>query len=361
MYTKNNETIIFADDFNEPISKKLVESFGYFDNIILPSNYSYVANCYFHNQKIKVIIKNKYIINFYCHYNDFWSDEHQTVEFYDNFNEELTEGDISNINYCDELVVHKNYNKSLELVGGNIKTITVKNSHLIRTQDKNTIEITENIPIDNKLYNIISKYKKIIFSNDFNYPINNLYYGLEELEITSLKFSHPLDNLPNSIKKIVLRLSDFNHGLDKLPESVKHLDINFWLKHDCSLDNLPSGLEYLKIDSLKHRPNCKLNNLPTNLIELEVYNGFCWSINGLPANLKKFYISFEAYNVDGEKQENTLPCLNDRLEELKILGNYNNPFGILPSTLKILTIPYNYNLALIDEIKNLYPNIQIIK
>ncbi len=371
MFIKINGVVEFSDDFNEPITKSIKKSLGDINTIIVSSNYSHISKCKISEDSIQIVIKDKYIIK-YDHEGD-----DITAKFYENFNEELTSGDICNLNYCTSIIVHKNYDKSLDQIEGYVETIIIKNSHIIHLQDKNLIEISENISLDNKLYNIISKYTKVIFSNDFNNSIDNLHNGLEELEITSLRFNYPLDNLPNTIKKIVLRLSDFNQGLDKLPESLIDLDINFWLGHDCSLDNLPSGLKYFKIDSLRCRPNCLINNLPSNLYELNVNNGFCRSINILPPNLKKFIISYEAYNEDGEANEYNIPNLNNGLEYLEIRGLYYKPLNNLPSTLKTLIVNPIYDILLTElpnslekvysyknigtNIKSLYPNVEFIK
>lgn len=329
MYTYTYGVIEFNDNFNEPIPKKLKKKIGEFDTIILGSNYSKISKCKIGRiRQIKIIIKNKYTIQYYY-------DDRIIVEFNEEFNEELTSGDIDNINSCTEVIVHKNYDKSLELIAGRVEYIKIKNSYTIYPNDKNLIEISENIPINEKLYNTISKYSKIKFTDEFNQPIGNLHNGLEELEINSSDFNQPLDNLPNTIKKIFLYLNYYKYQLDNLPDSVEYLCLYLIGdgKYISPIDNLPSSLKYLKINCY----NCKINNLPANLHELEICGDLCHPINNLPVNLKN--LTFDIYKSFDDRTELFIPDLPDGLEFLHINGCHHKPINNIPSSLKTLILP----------------------
>ena len=149
-------------------------------------------------------------------------------------------------------------------------------------------------------YEIINKYKKVLFSN-YNDPLiaiqkNNNYvyeyynkhinsdfnkeiYLLNNINLTHLTFEwnfnqeiyipfnvkslnmycnnqYIIDNLHNNIEE--LRICNTNLNLDNLPNSIKKIYIPYYTKE---LNNLPNSIEYLELKYYK----LKIKKFPKNL------------------------------------------------------------------------------------------------
>ena len=108
---------------------------------------------------------------------------------------------------------------------------------------------------------------------DFNNPIDNLPYTLENLYITSNKFNQSLDFIPHSLTSLVIRSSSFNHPISNLPPNLLDLTlISYYNKGDIKFTqdnflNLPENLKILNvsakfnldIDTIQNKyPNLKI-------------------------------------------------------------------------------------------------------
>lgn len=175
MYIQSNGIIKFNDNFNKPIKDKLKKSLGKFHTIILGSEYKHVDSFENKNDKQKtLIIGKKYRVEV--------TNYLKSVILDDNFNDELELNDIVNISSCDNFTIHPNYDKSLDKLGDKIDSVYVKNSHHIFPQDKELIKITDNIELDDKLLEVLSKYSNIKFTEDFDKPLNNLPVNIKNFE-----------------------------------------------------------------------------------------------------------------------------------------------------------------------------------
>ena len=132
---------------------------------------------------------------------------------------------------------------------------------------------------------------------------------------------------------------------NKLPVGMKKIfitktneyTVNKFLYH---LDNLPNGLEKLKINNI----DLEMNNLPTNLYFLEISGTYTKNIDNLPSSLKILILQDYNKNLDN---------LPSSLETLVILCKYSLPIKNLPFGLKNLVFIDGSNSNL-----NLPPNIQ---
>lgn len=174
----------------------------------------------------------------------------------------------------------------------------------------------------------------IIFNREFNKKISKeiLPDSLEEIYFGS-EFSQELDDLPDNIKKIGI-MHDFDKKLDKLPKGLEVLDCGNW--------NVGTYYE--------------LNNLPENLIELELSPSYNYPINNLPKKLKRLIIGYD-FSQDIEYLPETLEYLEtsgpgeyyikklpDNLKECILYSGINiNHIDTLPIGLKSLMLPYYFD------------------
>ena len=159
-------------------------------------------------------------------------------------------------------------------------------------------------------YDVINKYKKIMFS-DYNDPLmaietNNQYavkyYGnyiesefnqkinlLNNVNLTHLTFGrcfnqeidiplnvkslnmwycndqYMIDNLHNNIEELIIYETNLN--LDNLPNSIKKFHIQWYKKE---LNNLPNSIEYLELINYK----LKIKKIPKNLKTINCYRDY---------------------------------------------------------------------------------------
>ena len=104
---------------------------------------------------------------------------------------------------------------------------------------------------------------------NFNNPIDNLPYTLENLYIVSKAFNQSLDFLPHSLTSLVICSSSFNHSISNLPPNLLELPlITYYNKSDLKFtqDNFLNLPENLKILNVSAKFNLDIN-LDINAIQ----------------------------------------------------------------------------------------------
>jgi hypothetical protein len=128
-----------------------------------------------------------------------------------------------------------------------------------------------------------------------------------------------------------IHLKDFhNHTLNELPDNLVHLELGGTL--DCEISSLPNKLRTLKIN---HSYTNKLPELPIGLKYLSVGTSYKYYVH-LPRRLTHL-IWFSPYIT---------PKLNQEVICLKI-WNYKNISNNIPDTVRRLCINYNFDCKLI--------------
>lgn len=159
------------------------------------------------------------------------------------------------------------------------------------------------------------KYLHFLQNPIFNQPLDNLPYGIEELNIESTfgiaKFDQPVNNLPNTLKLLNLG-NGFNQPVDNLPESLEQLGFGWYnfdertvfSKFNQPIDNLPQNLIVLVLGNNFFQ---SINNLPDELVELFITNtDYNIPVTNLPTQLEKIYIS----SKDEELESSYLEQIN---------------------------------------------------
>lgn len=166
-------------------------------------------------------------------------------------------------------------------------------------------------PIDNEIVEKMKQTNKVIFGNEFNYPVINLPNSITTIRFSGGSFNHSLDNLPVGIKELTLN-SRFNQPLDYLPYGLEVLKFQSGSIFSHSLDNLPLTIKIVEIPLLyNHEINClpksveqlrigvkvmlnddniflpEISNMTSYYDEIEYFNK---PIKKIPENLKKLYI-----------------------------------------------------------------------
>lgn len=245
-------------------------------------------------------------------------------------------------------------------------------------------EFNENI---NNYYDIISKYKKIVFRNNyydffdtnesmdkiikymgcnllthkldsqFNKYVDNLPNNLEEIYF-GYNFDKPVDNLPENLIRIYFG-NNFNNFVDKLPNKLKEL--HFGYHFNKLINNLPKSLVKIYFEGYF---NQSIDNLPDNIIVISMLSGFNQPINKLPENLECIqfpYLSNFNYEIPlcnklkhleiGQHSNIKLKIkINNKLECLICYFKFEDEI-FLPTTIKSLTLYYN-NQYIIDNLPN---------
>jgi hypothetical protein len=162
----------------------------------------------------------------------------------------------------------------------------------------NNILIIKNLnsPLTDELINVIKKHKSIQFVGaNFNFTLDNLPEGLESLKL-NYGFNKPINNLPKSLKNLECGKL-FNQPIDNLPENLESLAfLNGDFNQEINL--LPIGLKKLRINTEIFEKT--LDYLPQNLEELELNNKIMHiqSIEKFPTGLKKLEILTTENNLD---------------------------------------------------------------
>ncbi len=146
-------------------------------------------------------------------------------------------------------------------------------------------------------YNIINKYKKIMFSN-YNDPLIAIETNNEYNDYIKSKFNQEIDlsnninlthltfgcyfnkklNIPLSVKSLNIQECNNQYIIDNLHNNIEELIISY---NDLNLDNLPNSIKKIYINGYKK----ELNNLPNSIeyLELKYYE---LKIKKIPKKLK---------------------------------------------------------------------------
>ncbi len=140
-------------------------------------------------------------------------------------------------------------------------------------------------------------------------------------------FNNSIDNLPHNITSIVFSInSEFNQPINNLPSCLQHLEL--YDAFNQPLDNLPNGLRKLIINA---DFNHSLDNLPASLEHLQIRGEFNHPLNNLPQALKILEI-LDIYEYDGPKS--CYPIQRNYGKKTM----FNHPLVNLPHTLEYLII-----------------------
>ena len=216
-----------------------------------------------------------------------------------------------------------------------------------------------NDPLD---INLISQYKKIIFSDYqlsegiynayennifnnfiwvgsyFNQKVNLLPHQLTHLTFGWM-FNQEVDNLPHLLTHLTFG-SCFNQEVNWVTPLLTHLTSGFAFNKPNIY--LPSGIKYLKLDC---NNSYIIAQLSSNIEVLELDKEFNLELNDLPNLLKKIIFHEES---DYDKELNCLPKF---VEQIQLPYNYNKQIKNLPQKLKkvICSTQYKY----IEDFNNL--------
>lgn len=212
-------------------------------------------------------------------------------------------------------------------------------------------KIKDDIIIEIKNNNI----RKIKFSDDYNFEIDNLPDGITHLYLPK-NYNKTIDNLPNTITHIYLN-DVYNKELNYLPSSVKFIQFNS--DYCCKINNLNNNLRELKLPLYYNK---KINNLP-NLDLLDIGIEFYKKIN-LPKTIKKLYIG-EYYDIIFSQDCHNLEYLYFNVLHLirfDTLIDYiiNNIDKINDKLNIIIRIPNNYSnnqIKVLNNLINIHTNI----
>ncbi len=211
-----------------------------------------------------------------------------------------------------------------------------------------------------------SNLKVLIFGDEFSQELNCLPIGLKVLRLGK-KFNYPLDNLPCSLDELVIGSSLFNHPINNLPDGLTKL----YFKNDCEfnypLEKLPENLQHLKLNS---KYSYDLDNLPNKLKSMVISDCgvICRGLNN-KHHLKIFY----SYNKQIAKSINKLEYLvlekkyEDEINEILLSIEYKIANGLI---IRVGSLIYcnemyilNFKIKNIDfeKITNLIYKIEIKK
>jgi len=192
----------------------------------------------------------------------------------------------------------------------------------------NNILIIKNLnsPLTDELINVIKKHKSIKFvGENFNFTLDNLPEGLESIKL-NYGFNKPINNLPKSLKNLECG-ELFNQPIDNLPEGLESLKLNYGFNKP--INNLPKSLKNLECGELFNQP---INNLPKSLKNLECGVSFNQPIDNLPENLE----SLSFLNGDFNQEINLLPI---GLKKLRINTEiFEKTLDYLPQNLEELEL-----------------------
>lgn len=156
-----------------------------------------------------------------------------------------------------------------------------------------------NSPLDDYI-DILKKYKKIKFNQEFNQDVSNIPDNIVHIDFGK-HFNQNIDNLPFSVEYLHLR-KNFNQPVDFLPPNLKVLILEGQFNQ--SINNLPEKLEVLIIGNKFSK---SIDNLPDSIWLLAIgywYDNedhiirsgmflpieFKIPITKLPKNIKFFFV-----------------------------------------------------------------------
>lgn len=152
----------------------------------------------------------------------------------------------------------------------------------------------------------MKKYKKVVFGDKFNSPVNWLPEGITHLQFGK-SFNQSLDNLPGTLKELIIASQEiawckFNKPLDNLPIGLEHLTLRIVENYTYPINNLPSTIKTLSfICKDYHHP---INNLPEGLEELIIMFFDFINTYHLPSTLKKIDITGKLLELNSKNAIN---------------------------------------------------------
>ena len=270
-YQIQDDTIIFSNHFNSPLTEDLILA-------IQNSNCHTLIFQTFFNQDITHIPENITRLTTGWNFNINIDNLHDKIEFLD-------------LGHCFQTKINK-FPKNLKYL---------------------RFDSFYNYPLDN----LPDGLKVLMTSSCYNYPLDNLPNSLEYL-VCGCYFNQPINNLPQSLKCLVLE-KNFNQPLNNLPPNLKELIICCYFYFDRlkpsdlrryseyeSNDNSPKSQkkpnndedindeeqDYIFFDG-DSMFNNSIDNLPDSIENLVISaTNFYQPINKLPKNLKYFQYWF---------------------------------------------------------------------
>jgi hypothetical protein len=202
------------------------------------------------------------------------------------------------------------------------------------------------ITVDNRIlfYNILPDN---IFQWPYSYELESEFLTILELKKAigiefKPSFNHSISQLPACIKIIRFPYnSEFNQPVDNLPSGVEHLEL--YDKFNQTLNCLPHGLKKLIINAKFNHP---LNNLPAELEYLEIRGNFNHPLDNLPLELKELRIK-DAYDYE---DYHIRMCI---IREYGLLSQFNLQIKELPPNLKVIELSHKlFNKDNIEQYGN---------
>lgn len=146
---------------------------------------------------------------------------------------------------------------------------------------------------DKVVLDLIIQYKKVVFGDNFNMPIDYLPKVVTHLWL-GRKFNQPINNLPQSLKQLIISSNEisyceFNQPLDNLPEGLETISIILNKSFNHPIDNLPNTLKKFSMSCKAFKQS--INSLPGNLEELVIQTFDFENTYYLPSSLKSFHIT----------------------------------------------------------------------
>ena len=162
---------------------------------------------------------------------------------------------------------------------------------ILETQKATGIEFKPSFNHDISRLPSCIKIIRFPLNSEFNQPIENLPFELEQLELYD-KFNQPINCLPHGLKKLIIN-ANFNLPIDELPAGLEYLEIRGCFNY--SIDNLPIGLKNLIIKD----PGEYQDYYTKKCISRDDYlSRFNQPIKILPPNLEVLEISHKLFNRD---------------------------------------------------------------
>jgi hypothetical protein len=267
-----------------------------------------------------------------------------------------------------EVIFNYNYNYPLDNLPNNLEILNLKNSNFNYTVDNlpnNLVVLNLGNNFNNNVNFLPSSLRILTLGISFNKSIDNLPMNLVKLKIEG-RFDLSIDNLPNNLKYLVFN-NNYNLDINILPD-LEYLEIGH--SFNKNINYLPSMLKVLIINSNIPKSSIIINNSImsklVNLVSLEIH----YDIN-IDYDILKLLKSLKYLKINNIKEDITdklikldnirylvlsfmlnikINKINDNVEFLKLLGNFNNEIekNILPKNLKYLYLGFSYNKPLIN-------------
>jgi len=173
--------------------------------------------------------------------NNYWVKDEWLI-FKPSFNEDLL--NYYNIINKYKKIMFSNYNDPLIAIKTNNKYESEYNYNYIENNFNQEIDLSNNINLTHLTF---GKY----FNQEINIPLN-----IKSLNMYQCNNQYIIDNLHNNIEELIIYDNDLN--LDNLPNSIKKIYIIHYKKE---LNNLPNSIKYLELKNYK----LKIKKIPKNL------------------------------------------------------------------------------------------------